>query len=305
MKTVVLHIGTHKTGSTSIQVFMAQARSRLAEQGILYPDAGQPSRNGVVSAGHHMLAWYLLDKRNVETDEPWQHLRKEAAEWLGERLVISAEGFENLTAAHIALIQDYLAGYKLHAVVYVRNPLGYMRSAYKQRIKMGTYAKPFGDYIREHLKKVDYGSLMDRWASALGPERIHLRLFDKAKKQAGLEADFCEAIGADFEALRSFVNGPANVSPNDREIAIMRRINWLVRRTDAKRRREGWPARLRKVVQRSEAKGALVRAILGISVPGTLVSHDDIDWLRDAIGSKHETFLERYVAPEDRDLLRF
>ena len=32
-----MHIGTHKTGTTAIQHFLDQNRSRLLEQGFLYP----------------------------------------------------------------------------------------------------------------------------------------------------------------------------------------------------------------------------------------------------------------------------
>ncbi len=57
MKTVYLHIGTHRTGSTSIQRFMANAEEALAEQGIIYPKTGRPDTDWTNQYGHHELAW--------------------------------------------------------------------------------------------------------------------------------------------------------------------------------------------------------------------------------------------------------
>ena len=34
---LLLHVGTHKTGTTAIQAYMSQCRVQLAAQGILYP----------------------------------------------------------------------------------------------------------------------------------------------------------------------------------------------------------------------------------------------------------------------------
>jgi len=50
MSKLVLHIGTHKTGTTAIQKIFAANRSRLAKHGIIYPDFGvrQADRNTAV-----------------------------------------------------------------------------------------------------------------------------------------------------------------------------------------------------------------------------------------------------------------
>jgi hypothetical protein len=303
---IIIHAGTHKTGSTSLQVFLRKAEKQLEEQGILVPGSGRPSGFGHnVSCGHHVLAWSLRGKWGVTTDESWHALCQEINVWKGDRVVLSAEDFQNLTTEHIARIREYLDGYDLHMVAYVRNPLGYMISSYKQRVKMGTYAGTIRKYAREFAERLDYGVLINRWVKVLGSERVHVRIFDKVRKEPGLEVDFCRVIGADIEPLRAFVDKPANVSPSDKDVAIMRRINRQTWWTGEAQRRRGWPARLRAAVRRPGVKGALVRVAFGVGVPDTLVTHAEIDYLRDAIRERHEVFLERYVAPEDRDLLRF
>jgi len=38
MKKAILHIGTEKTGTTSIQLYLYENRARLARQGYLFPE---------------------------------------------------------------------------------------------------------------------------------------------------------------------------------------------------------------------------------------------------------------------------
>jgi len=284
---------------------MARAAGDLAGQRILYPKAGRSERYRDVNDGHHELAFYLRNKRDVVGDDSWRELANEVALWKGDRIVISSEEFHPLEASQIARIPDFLPGCDLHTILYLRNPLAYIRSAFKQRIKMGTYSGCFGAYIREQVSRVDYGALLRRWEVGLGIGRVHMRVFDKVKIDPGLEEDFCELIGANFEPLRTYRDRPANVSLGDRDIANMRRINWLTWWAGDARRRRGWPARLRAQVRRNGIRGWLVRSALSIGIPDDLVSKSDVDWFRRAIFDRHEAFLGRYIAPEDRDLLRF
>ena len=305
MKTVFIHIRTHKTGTTSIQVFLDRVRHIIAIQGVLSPQAGQPSRNGAVAAGHHVLSWYLLGKRKVTTDESWTALRAEIERWPGDRVVISSEDFSSIDNTHIEDIKNRLSGCDVRAVVYLRNPLALMKSSYKQRVGMGTYSKGFSHFCREHVGELDYGELLGRWITALGEERVHVRFFDKLTKRYDLEADFCKVIGIDFQSVRSFLDGPLNVSPTDRTVIIMRRLNRLLWWTGDTRRRGGWPAVVRAQVRRQGIRGKLVRSIFGIRLVEKIASQEDVDWLRTAISLSHEAFLELYVEPEDRGLLRF
>ena len=63
----ILHIGTEKTGTTSLQAYLAVNRDRLLAQGVLVPRAGAPhAAMGILN--HIGLATYALDVSN--TAEP-------------------------------------------------------------------------------------------------------------------------------------------------------------------------------------------------------------------------------------------
>jgi hypothetical protein len=55
MRTTYIHIGTHKTGTTSIQWALNRHREALERRGFLYPRAGVPAEHD----GHHNIGWEL------------------------------------------------------------------------------------------------------------------------------------------------------------------------------------------------------------------------------------------------------
>ena len=53
MAKLILHIGGHRTGSTSIQKSLCEGRERLRECGVLYPETG------LITVAHHLLGFSL------------------------------------------------------------------------------------------------------------------------------------------------------------------------------------------------------------------------------------------------------
>lgn len=71
----------------------------------------------------------------------------------------------------------------------------------------------------------DYLGLVSRWEQSDGVESVNIRIFDKVKKNPGLEASFTDTVGIDFEKVRAFVDSPANTSPPDDRVQVVRWIN--------------------------------------------------------------------------------
>ena len=61
---IFLHIGTHKTGTKSVQWFLKDQAEALAREGFLVPKSGTLS----TIAGHHRLAWDILAEPFPQTD---------------------------------------------------------------------------------------------------------------------------------------------------------------------------------------------------------------------------------------------
>ena len=148
MRKCFLHIGTHKTGTTAIQIQLNNNRAQLAEHGFLYPKTGIPDR----LTGHHNIAWQLrgdrrfapnlgtLDDLFVEIDEFDHHV------------ILSSEDFE----CAVGNLGDFIGrleqhGCKVAVVVYLRDQLSYCRSLYLE-LTNHKYHRTFSDFLSELIE---------------------------------------------------------------------------------------------------------------------------------------------------------
>jgi len=306
MKKIYLHIGTHRTGSSSIQYFLAQAQGGLAKQGILYPETGRPDTDWSNQYGHHLLHWSLIGKQEVDNDQLWLNLQMEIKRSEANRIVLSAEGFEwegKDKETQIQRVGEYLEPHPIHVILYLRPPLRFLESAYKKRVEMGNSWRPFSQFVEKMIPRCDYGTLVSRWENAECIQSLDIRLYEKVKLNPGLEADFSDAIGASFQELRSFVGDPVNTSPPDACVQVARWINLIGR--------AGSGSTWRTLVHRAR------RNVLGGRTPGKylvdlwapfmrerIVTEQAASVLRRSLGEKHRQFLEEYLPEEDWEHLR-
>ncbi len=295
---VFVHIGTHKAGSTSIQRFMSAARDALATQGILYPRSGTWRD---APRGHHALAWQL---RGVEAERcsgnEWSDLHAELRDWQGHSVVLSSEEFSSSDPEAIARLRLQLENRAITALVYFRNVPEYFRSLYMQQLKRGITSSSFRDFVQMNLAVVNYLGLVERWAQALGTERVRVRAFDRVKRQPGLEADFVSGFGGDYSGLAGFVRAPANVSPSPVTVPLLRAIgfvehsaigrNRIVRRLAGKSRQRviGLDSKRNAGALRTAGRERLLESYPWHDLPSDLVRN-------------HQRFLERFVEPADRE----
>ena len=80
-----IHVGTHKTGTTSIQRFLALNRERFADAGVLLPRAGCDNSPEYVS--HHQLAYELT--RSAHFDPQYGGLDAIAEELKGSDAAVA------------------------------------------------------------------------------------------------------------------------------------------------------------------------------------------------------------------------
>ncbi len=215
-KKIFIHIGTHKTGTTSIQFFLQEHRGKLKSAGILVPRAG----TGIIDApaGHHNIAYELCGDPNF--DRNLGRTAELIAELRGAPEPIAVISSENLQFLHgqpdklHKFDQDLdAAGYDRTYLVYFRNPEDYFKSMYTQlknteRLPSGTYASlykrmqtdgHFLDRISRNFE-FDYARFRIKWQSIVGPHLTHFD-FDDIVKSIGLLPSFLEAIGASPEIV--------------------------------------------------------------------------------------------------------
>jgi hypothetical protein len=179
-----IHIGTHKTGTTSIQTLLAENDGLLARAGIFVP---RTARITPTSAGHHNLAWEINNPYQFDPNGGTRAaLFEEIARADPTTVCISSEEFEFLCAdpQKLSTLADSFraAGYEPHAIVYLRPQATYIESLYAEIVKRWTVE--FRDFLNAILTHgifgescFDYDRLVGSAEAAFGIEQVHVRAY--------------------------------------------------------------------------------------------------------------------------------
>ena len=143
MKKCILHIGMHKTGSSSIQAYLAKHRKNLGK-GMKYANLGSPNHSG---AFIYMFCKRLEDfphfaNRGLSVEEVQFKIERFRANFIRElesdfdTLIFSGEEIVNLNESELNTLKKQLAQFvdEVEIVAYVRPPVSFMSSAFQQRL---------------------------------------------------------------------------------------------------------------------------------------------------------------------------
>jgi hypothetical protein len=197
---LIMHIGYHKTGSSSIQTFLQLRREKLLSLGVVDPDFCR-SRTGEGGA-HHSLSKEDPAKTISVPGSPWHQLIDLVKRNVGKTVIASAEGFSSqFERPQVQAIQDAVGPGQLKVIVYIRTPYQAIPSRYNQNTKGGMNVQDFDSYFEAHSGERQLG-LYDRmmeWASVVGWENMRVRLLDPQHLTRGeLIPDFVEGLGLDL-----------------------------------------------------------------------------------------------------------
>jgi hypothetical protein len=193
-KRLILHVGQSKTGTSTIQDFLAHNRRRLARQaGLLYPQAG---RQG---AAHHRIAALFLPAGNAG----W--IRREDAEVLRAGLeeemeqngpgavVISSEALFN--ARSIGDVRGFFSGFSVEILVILRRQDRWLDSLYQHQLKVGETDLDPQPWLAARASTLDYATRVGRWADVFGDENVRVGVFEPENLKDGLVAFFFRRAG--------------------------------------------------------------------------------------------------------------
>lgn len=200
--TVILHIGTNKTGTTALQATFSRNRSALASRGVLYPVAG--SRGGA----HYALSDALgfLQGKTAPDPEALAAMKaaldKELAATGAHTVVFSSENF--MLPKQVAPVKSFLEGYDVRVVVYLRRHDSWWESAWSQAVTMvanPAFKRGPEQYIAYfRAKQSTFGKhrwLVDRWAEVFGRENMVVRPYEKQQNKPDIVVDFLRHTGLD------------------------------------------------------------------------------------------------------------
>lgn len=234
---ILLHIGVHKTGTTTIQDAFAQNRSLLPALGVSYPGTGQAHRLIASSAMNRRLGW-----RPGGSPPPdpklWQQFVKDAKKFPGIT-VCSSEFFAESTAQQAQQIIDRIGRDNVHVVITLRNFAKILPSAWQQILKSG-YEFGYVHWLNNVLgsdqlepksevfwNRHRHDEVVTRWANIVGRERVTVVVVDDNDRES-IFRDFENLSGLPAGTLLKNRSASLNRSLTLAEAELLRRLNEAV-----------------------------------------------------------------------------
>lgn len=226
MKKVILHVGLHKTGTTTIQNFLFKEKDKLLENKILYPEvSGRGANHSTVfysiysenpESYHINIRQGLTSKAQVDTIN--EKMKKELSCMSNldfETIIISGEDISYLSEASIsALKSDMLSWFgndlEFEVVICLRSPLSYWNSVVQQLVKDGQSISEVLIKLEANFANIYKGSI-EKFINIFQKDSIKTYDFSKSlQHKNGVLGTFLELVG--IESIFKSIN---NTSDNE------------------------------------------------------------------------------------------
>jgi len=235
---VILHIGTGKTGTTTVQDVLGRSRDKLRAGGTLYPRAFGRTRH--LRFGFFALPDAQLVRSpewtragNADTD-PQQFRRVVSRRFRREltpevrRILISDEALYRRNAPTIDGVRRFTdaQGGSVRVVVYLRAQDEHVASNYQQVVKGGEVAR-FDEWVDTDLAHTyDYHRHLARWRDHLAPDEFVVRVFEPHSFVGGsLVDDFLDAAGLEVTTADLAPVARRNESLSAEAVEVLRILN--------------------------------------------------------------------------------
>lgn len=176
---LILHIGAHKTATTTIQRVLAKNRTSLAKYGVWYPAYSELFPSMSDHYAHLDVAKGLMGDSKRFTLEKvekfFAKLRAGADEMAGiEAVLISAEPFYRGKIAgsgnywdqrqrYIERLERIVPFDDVEVVLVVRRQDNYLESLYNEHVKVTRYSKDIWTFFQDYKSRFEYKKQIEAW----------------------------------------------------------------------------------------------------------------------------------------------
>ncbi|MFM9858269.1 hypothetical protein RUR49_07240 [Pseudoxanthobacter sp. M-2] len=189
-----VHIGLHKTGTSTIQRFFRLNTALTERHGLAFPDLGFDSRThgGVIAALRD------IEKGDASGEAVFEAIDR-LADVDGRSYLLSTENFELMPPRRIEMFAERIRRrHDVRVLAYVRDLTRLMPSVYAQRTKKGRNLRDIDTFfaMTEDWKRFRVSELIGRWGEVFGWDKVRVRPLDREALNGGdLVSDAVAAVG--------------------------------------------------------------------------------------------------------------
>ncbi len=274
-KKCIIHIGMHKTGSSSIQHSLY---SNLKDDVFTYLDVGKANHSILLS-----MFFRDLSPQSEKYAEIKNRLIKKIEE-SNPVMIISAEAVSMFSKEKLVNLRDFLLHYfqEIRIVGYIRSPKSYMESFFQQRVKGGLASFDLDNAIYPH-----YRERFEKFDEVFGKNNVEFGKFDpKHLYKGNVVMDFCKRIGIDMTEDRTI---RINESLSKEEVSVLYTFGKLG--TD-QNEAPGLMQKNMKLIRRiREIKKHKFKFSPVLIKPVLEKNRDDIAWMEERLGQRLEEIM--------------
>src|SRR4051812_18486860 len=236
-RSILLHVGPRKTGTTAIQHVLATRRDELRSQGVVYPgDVQQHFRAVNRFIGRRQL--WEEDHEVSVGERPWKELITEIGD--APRAAISTEILSQVRPHGIERIVGSFPDRSPTVVITYRPFAELLLSTWQQLVKEGLRT-PLDEWSRSTVtahpesseapfpRLLDLATLVETWGGVVGDENVAVVLVDRSQPNAIFSAfEEMLALPNGFLAPRSALPGKRSLTAQEAE--LLRQVNVLLPR---------------------------------------------------------------------------
>lgn len=202
MARLILHVGTHKTGTTTIQKSFHANRKLLAKHGLHYPSMGKvPGHHGLVTDWVSLPPVFHLPEGSAEA---WKNLVRKTAR-TNQTVFLSSEEFSRGhpdMRIDLAKIRTWLDPFdEIRVICTLRDQVSFLQSIYLEISKKKAPVM-WATFVRNAIKRcyaaglfLDYTQLDDHLRSAFAEDEIEYLDYETACQGKGIRATILERAG--------------------------------------------------------------------------------------------------------------
>lgn len=223
-KKLFIHIGPHKTGTTSIQEFFYHRDQHILSKGVLYPKAGRHPEFG---NQHWLFGNAVACEDEAYINEFASELAAEIEANDPETVILSSEALarENIGVEHFQRVLAMFPHADVEWVMLLRNPLGLSKSRYSEQARQGElcYPKTIKDLANTRI----LGQLQRLQSLTRASQQPRIRLASFEMVKSNLVKHFLNMLDLETCFDPTWKDTPANKSIPPSAIELFRYVNLL------------------------------------------------------------------------------